>query len=247
MKTLLIDIETFPLSGYAWGTRDVYISLNQVITPPGVLSFAAEWYENPHNKVFYSLWKDGKEDMAKAAWDLIQEADAVITYNGDRFDLQWFNTLWMETGLDKERGFPTTPASIDLYKTVRSKLRLFSNKLEHVTNWLGIKSKIQTGGFELWLGCMSGDEKSHRKMERYNRNDVTIMRGVYERLRPLMTAHPNLNVINGTDDLCPVCGSSNRTLAGTRPTLTRRYQRYRCTDCNRHYSDNRPLDTTGTR
>lgn len=247
MKTLLIDLETFPLSAFAWDTRKVYIANNQIISNPGVLSFAAEWYEKPYDKVFYSLWSDGKQAMAEAAWDLMQEADAVITFNGDRFDMQWLNTLWMETNLHKTRGLPTEPASIDLYKTVRSKLRLHSNKLENVTKWLGVKQKMQTGGFELWVGCMNGDPRAQAKMERYNRNDVTIMRKVYEALRPLMRSHPNLNVIHGTEDLCPACGSARRTKDGTRPTLTRRYQRYRCTDCKRLYSDSRPLAITGTR
>jgi RNase_H superfamily len=247
MKTLLIDIETFPLSGYAWGLWDQNIGLNQIITPPGVLSFAAEWYEKPYDRVFYSRWGDGTKAMAEAAWDLMNEADAVITYNGDRFDIKWFNTLWMESKVSDERGFPPPPASIDLFKVVKSKLYLPSNKLEYVTKWMGIASKIQTGGFELWKGCMSGDEKSWAKMERYNRNDVTIMRKVYEGLRPLMTQHPNVNVINQTEDLCPACTSPRRTKEGTRPTLTRRYQRYRCTDCKRLYSDSKPLNITSTR
>lgn len=247
MKTLLIDIETFPLKGYAWGTKDVYIANNQVISPPGVLSFAAEWYEKPYNQVFHSLWNDGTRGMADAVWDLMQEADAVITYNGDRFDLPWLNTLWIESGVSKDRGFPTEPATIDLYKTVRSRLRLHSNKLEHVTAWLGVKSKIQTGGFDLWVGCMNGDENAQKRMERYNRNDVAIMRKVYEGLRPLMRSHPNSNVIDGTEDRCPVCKSARRAKDGTRPTLTRRYQRYRCLNCKRLYSDSKPLDITSTR
>jgi DNA polymerase elongation subunit (family B) len=247
LKTLLIDIETFPLSAFAWGTRKVYIANNQVITPPGVLSFAAEWYEKPHDRVFYSLWADGQRGMAEAAWDLMHEADAVITYNGDRFDLPWFNTLWIESGVAADRGFPAEPATIDLYKTVRSKLRLHSNKLEHVTKWLGVKQKIQTGGFDLWTGCMNADPRAQAKMERYNRNDVTIMRKVYEALRPLMRTHPNTNVIDGTEDRCPACKSARRKKDGTRPTLTRRYQRYRCLDCKRTYSDSRPLNITSTR
>lgn len=247
MRTLLIDIETKPLSGYAFGLWDQNIGINQIITTPGVISFAAEWYERPYDKVFYSVHEHGLEAMALAAWKLLDEADAIITYNGNRFDIPWLNTLFIEAGVAKTDGFPTPYASIDLLQTVKRKLRLPSNKLEYVTKWLGIKTKIQTGGFELWSKCMAGDPAAWRKMEAYNRNDVTIMRGVYEAVLPLMTAHPNLNVIEGTEDLCPRCQSPKRIKAGTRPTLTRRYQRYKCSACHTYYSDNKPLDTTGTR
>jgi hypothetical protein len=46
-------------------------------------------------------------------------------------------------------------------------------------HFLGIGRKLNHTGKALWLGCMSGDPKSWKKMRRYNQQDVRLLEAVY--------------------------------------------------------------------
>jgi len=50
-------------------------------------------------------------------------------------------------------------------------------------------------------------------------------------LKPLMTNHPNVNLISRMPDACPTCGGTNLTRQGFRISQVRVSQRYHCKDC----------------
>ena len=94
-----------------------------------------------------------KKRWCRAAHDLLSEADVVVHYNGDKFDLPHLNREFVESGL----GPPAPYASIDLLKTVKRKFRFPSNKLDYVVQKLRLGAKVSTGGYDLsarsaWLG-----------------------------------------------------------------------------------------------
>src|SRR5574342_850309 len=151
MKILLLDIETAPHIVAAWGLFDQTITLDRVLKPGYTLCWAAKWLgEKP---VFFdSVFKSSPKTMLKRLAQLIDEADAVITYNGDRFDLPTLHKDFVKHGLDR----PMPAISIDLFKTVRSKFRLASNKLDFVLQYFGIGGKEKHKGMAMWLGCMEG-------------------------------------------------------------------------------------------
>jgi hypothetical protein len=188
--------------------------------------------------MFLSEWKDGFEGMVKKAWELLDEADAVIHYNGVKFDLPTLNREFLMLGMTP----PTPYVSIDLYTTVRSKFRFVSNKLDFVCRELGIGAKTQHKGFRLWTGCMDGDPDSLATMEEYNIQDIALLTPLYTRLRPWIRNHPNValydeNVLSedGTSPLerrsCTKCGSLNLQSRGYKATTTQVYRQFRCNDC----------------
>lgn len=229
-RILMIDLETAPNKVYAWGFFNQNIYLDQVVEPGYTLCFAARWYGAPAKETeFRSVHHDGMDVMLDRAWELMNEADLVVHYNGKSFDVPTLNREFIK----HEYRPPSDTKQVDLLHVVRRQFRFASNKLDFVAQQLGIGKKLPHKGMELWHECMEGDEKAWRTMRRYNIQDTALLIDLYERLRPWIPQHPNLGLY--VDDpehpTCPNCGSQNLKKNGTRKTQVRRYQRYECLDC----------------
>ena len=229
MKTLLLDIETQPNLAWVWGMYKQHVNPAQLEKPKEILCFATEWLEAPYKPTFLAEWTVGRQGMAIGARALLDEADAVITYNGDRFDLPHLKALMLTEGLTP----PSPYRSIDLYKTMKQ-FELPFRKLGYVTELLGLSTKSETGGFQLWKDVMAGDLEAQRRMQGYNENDVTIMRDLYYRLLPWIKSPPNRLLYDDDEDIArcarPACRGKLEK-RGTRATGVGLYQRYRCTEC----------------
>lgn len=227
MKRLLIDIETAPNIAHVWGMFNQNISPKQLQASGYTLCWAAKWYDKK-KVMFSSVHRDGAEEMTRRAWELLDEADAVIHYNGARFDIPTLNKEFLLHGLTP----PTPYKQIDLLRTIRKQFRFHSNKLDEVLKKLGMDAKFQHKGHELWVECMAGDDKAWRMMERYNRDDVKIMQPLYDKLRPWISNHPNFALyVNDNRPVCNKCGSSRLQKRGNQVTTTMTYQRYQCQEC----------------
>ncbi len=219
-KILLLDIETGPAKAYIWSLFDTYTPLERLIEPGRTLCAAFQWY-GEKEVYFVSEWYHGTKAMLGILRRAMSEADAVITYNGDKFD---FIKLAGEFILHDVK--PCAPiTSIDLYKVCK-KLGFISGKLEYVGPYLEIGSKTKHAGFSLWRKVLSGDAKAQRKMEAYNRKDVRLMVGLYKLMAPYMENHPSLH-----GQRCSVCGSAKWHKHGTRKTRAYEYDRLECQTC----------------
>ena len=224
-KLLVLDIETSPNLGYVWRLFDQNLGLNQVKEWSQVLCFAAKWYGK--RKVhFHSQHHDGHDEMILRAWELLDECDAVIHFNGKAFDVKHLNREFILAGL----GPPAPFIDIDLLSTARTRFKFASNKLDHISQQLGVGSKVKHEGFELWLGCIAGDPQAWKKMKRYNVGDITITEAVYEKMRPWIRNHPNVGLWTGHDN-CRVCGSVAVHRRGFYRTTTGVFLKFQCTDC----------------
>jgi DNA polymerase elongation subunit (family B) len=221
---LVLDIETSPGVAYIWRMFKENISLDQLIEPSRVICAAWKWY-GKREMFFAAEWFIGREAMLTQLHRAILEADAIITYNGDKFDLIRLNGEFIEQGL---KPVPA-PTSIDLYKTVK-KLGLISNKLDWATTFFKIGKKIDTGGFKLWRKVLDGDAVSQRKMARYNKHDVRLTAALYKKLRPYIRNHPFLHM-EKKNPSCPNCGSTHMQSRGSRRTRTMKIERFECQSC----------------
>lgn len=178
-RLLVIDIETMAARAWVWGTWNQNIAPNQIISHKRVISFAAKWVGDKKIR-FYSEHHDGAEAMRHAAWKLLDEADAVIGYNSDRFDIRHLNTEFKLVGLEP----PSHYQRIDLYKISKREFAFSSNRLDAIADrlWGGSKKKHQ--GFTLWPACDAGDEKAWKQMRSYNRHDVALTERLFEEYRP---------------------------------------------------------------
>jgi DNA-directed RNA polymerase subunit RPC12/RpoP len=185
---------------------------------------------------FFSTWDDGPEAMLHQIWNLLDQADAVLHYNGKRFDIPYINTEFAQAGM-----LPPSPyAQIDLYKAVRKQFNFMSNSLDSVSRALGTAHKLSHEGFSLWTKVMDGDKQAQCKMEEYNCGDLFANEDLYHRILPWIPAHPSYAVIDrrnvsGEDTglVCPQCGSPSVEPSGRACTALSVYPRYKCTDCGK--------------
>lgn len=235
-KILVIDIETTPTLAYVWSQWRQDVHNQQIVQPTRMLCFAAGWLDE-RGVDFSSEGLDGTQhyEMVKYAWELMNQADAVVTYNGNKFDIPHLYREFAEWGLKP----PSPFISVDLYTTAK-RFRFFSHKLDYVTQQLGRRGKLATGGFSLWIECMAGNEVAWRKMERYNRRDVAVTRQLTKDLLPWIKTFPNMNLFREEGDdrpVCPACGRHTLQRRGFRLTQTGRYPRYQCQSCGKWSSE----------
>lgn len=227
-KILTLDIETSPGLADVWRIWDQNISLNQLHEVSRVICFAAKWKDSAKVE-FYSEFHHGHDEMVAQAYRLMDEADAIIHYNGKRFDNKHLNR---EIALGF--GGPPSPfKQIDLLNVVKAKFAFMSNKLEHVARQFGLGGKAQTGGHELWTQCLLNNPQAWNKMRAYNKQDVVLTEQLYDRILPWIDGHPNWNLYAGTEDNCPNCGSDDLERRGFQMTNVSKFQRYRCRGCER--------------
>lgn len=237
VKILTLDIETTPNIIYdfqLWGNRNTGVS--QIIKPSELLCVAYKWHGQEDvffsygpNYEFAALWQDKPYYTLRHLYEAVNEADAIVTYNGKKFDIPKLNSAFIEAGFD----VPKPYAQIDLYLVVRKMFGWPSNKLDFVAQKLLGVGKKPHEGFELWAKCIEGDQDAWTTMQAYNEQDVVITEMLYDKLKPWIPSHPN--VLLYTDDpsgiACTYCGSLNYQKRGPRQLATGIYQQYRCNDC----------------
>lgn len=227
MKIGIIDIETAPHTVFVWGAKNTWISPKHIVEPGYTLCWAAKWL-GKKTVTFRSVWTHGKKKMIEDAYDFLCEADAVIHYNGTKFDMPTLNADFIEAGYPP----PDSYKDIDLLKTARQRFRRYSLSLDEVSKWLGLGGKLQHKGMELWSDCMARKRESCSIMKEYNIQDVHLTELAYNRILPWIKTHPNMSLYLDTDrPSCTNCGSGEVVKKGYEYTKTQMYQRYRCKDC----------------
>ena len=226
-KICIIDIETSPGIAEVWGLFKQNIGINQLRQSTRVISFAAKWYGEKEVK-FFSEYHNGRKEMILEAHRILSEADIVVHYNGASFDIPHLNReFWM-----LNMAPPAPFIQVDLLRVVKRHFRFMSNKMQHVCDQMGIGSKVDTGGHELWSKCMLGDRSAWQKMKEYNKHDVVLTEELYDSLIPWIDNHPHVGLAAGNSvDSCNRCGSTNLQSRGFVQTRTARYRRFQCTDC----------------
>jgi len=218
-RILLFDIETTPIEAYVWGLYEQNVI--RVKHEWRILSFAYKWLGE--KKIYFIRAPHNDAHLVKELWKLFDEADMLVAHNGNRFDFKKVCSRFISYGL-------TSPSP---YKTVDTRLvsrRYFgfnSNKLDDLGEYLGVGRKVKHEGFDLWLRCLSGDERAWKTMEKYNKQDVALLEKIYLKMRPYMVTYHKL-VFDGT---CQHCGSTDVYFRGTCRTRTRVGRRFQCKKC----------------
>lgn len=221
-KILHIDIEWAPATIYVFDPWNVHVTPEHVIDDGGLLCFCAHWHGSKEFQ-FYSRWDDGLEGMAKAALKLLSEADAVITYNGDKYDIPKLRGAMILAGITP----PPPPTSIDLIKVVK-RFGFLMNRLAFIGPLLNAGGKMKHEGFALWRSVLEGDTKAMARMKKYCIQDVKLLVNLYNRILPYIDNHPHLGDNKGA---CGACGSNHMQLRGFRRTKFFKVRRMQCQDC----------------
>lgn len=230
-RILLVDIETSPNLGYVWGKWEQNVIA--VKEYGHIISVAYKWLDEKltygvglNGFKGYTKDKSNDKQLVNRIWELLDEADIVVSHNGKAFDIKKINARFAYHNIKP----PSPYKQVDTKLAAKLNFNFTSNSLDDLCDYLKIGRKIQTGGFDLWLGCMAGDKKSWESMIQYNRNDVILLEKIYLRLLPFMQNHPNLGTIL-QDKVCPKCGSVKLQSRGVSGTQTAIYRNAQCQKC----------------
>lgn len=229
-RVLCLDIEWRPTKAYVWGAWQENILPEKIIEHGGLLCVGAQWVGEKEVEVF-TEWELGHREMLERIRQMMSDADAVIGYNSDKFDLR---KLEGEFVLNKMK-FPPPIPSIDLIKSIR-KMGFFMARLGFIGPFLGIGAKLENGGMSLWTKVIDGDKKAQDKMKKYCAQDVRLTTKLYERIKPYIKNHPRL-----TDDVetCPSCGGNHTQHRGFNRSRYFKTQRIQCISCGHWFQGKR--------
>jgi uncharacterized protein YprB with RNaseH-like and TPR domain len=244
-KVLFFDIETSAIEALAWGGYDQTISSNQVTKDWYVLSWSAKW--QGEDELYYQdvrkkspKAKDIDKEILKGIHSLLAEADIVVGHNSKKFDVKKLNARFIKYNLAPLVHYK----SVDTLQIARKFFKFTFNTLSYLAEYLGLESKkslhSRFPGMEMWKHCMGkvGDKNSRQEafieMESYNKQDVTVLEGVFDRLAPY---EPSLKYSAYYQaDVCS-CGSRTFVKDGLYYTAKGAFQRYACKQCGKIFKD----------
>ena len=179
-------------------------------------------------------------ETGKAAYEILKDADAIITHYGKRFDMKFLNARLAHHGL------PLLPrlTHIDTWSVARQHLKITSNRLDSIAEFLKVERKMNHGqGWQLWVDVMARKKRAQNIMSRYCIQDVECLEAVFKKLRPFINNIPNYNILNAKDHSCPSCGSDRVCKNGKRTSKAGVYQRWHCKDCGSVSREKHPIKT----
>lgn len=249
-KTLGIDLEVTGALGW---TYDVFKGrMHEIEFDPMIMCFSWGWYDRTkelkkrrgkihHDRVDITFndivlhgglkARNAEEELVRKAWKLLDEADEVMAFNGDRFDDKVLIAAFMRYRL----GMPSPYVTIDPFKMSKAG-KFVSHSLNNLCRSLGIPGKAEITHSSLWRDFIAGDRKAKKLMKEYNNVDVERMFDVFEivftyaktKLKTNLSAHRNGAFC------CPHCGSSRLKINRDRTTGTGTYKYYLCLGCGKY-------------
>ncbi len=237
LKIILWDIETLPDLDEAmkvFSGLGAYPGLTLKATINSIICVG--WKEYGKKKVHcinawdFKNWKKNVNDdyeVVKAAFDVLKDADVVVTHNGKSFDWKFLQTRLVH------HGFKPLPKIIHIDTKNEAKRNLFSfnNRLNTLAKFFTDSTKKQHTGWDLWVEVRKRSPKAMKTMEAYCKQDVRVLEKMFDVLKPFVTSLPHTHLFTYKTPACPVCGSLKLHKRGERVSKTYRRQRYQCQKC----------------
>ncbi|MCR4322862.1 MAG: ribonuclease H-like domain-containing protein [Candidatus Azambacteria bacterium] len=175
--------------------------------------------------------------VVKSIYKLINQADFVITHNGDRFDIKELNWQFLLNNLTPNNRYK----SIDTLKKCKEIFGVPSYAMDYLCQELGYNGKHHTD-MSLWEGVEAGNQTSINDMSAYCSNDIFMLEDLYLRTRGWYKTHPSFTgymdmyrILEGDleegEYLCPRCGQSIYKTKFTKKWRTPAGYIYKSTNC----------------
>lgn len=241
-KILVLDIETAPMKAYLWSMWQQGVGLNQIANEWFIMSFAAKWLGDSEDSIIYQdmrgkMHTEDDTELLDTLWELLDEADFLLTQNGVKFDDKKIKARMILNGYQP----PSSYRHIDTLQIAKREFGFTSNKLEWMTDKLCHKYKKQKhgqfAGFELWKECIAENPEAWAECENYNKYDILSLEELYSIVAPWDRRHPNFNLYHSDEHRVCRCGSVNLKKTGYAYTNLSKFQRYKCLDCGAEQRD----------
>lgn len=234
-RMLALDIETSPILAYVWGLRDQFITPGQISKDWYILAYGAKWVGE--KKVFYEDARNRRHGDDRALlgslWKLMNEADIILTQNGEQFDAKKINARFMLNGFKPPKPY----LHYDTLKLVRKVAGFSSNRLEYLTDKFCVKHKKTSHkkypGLVLWLECLKGNKDAWNELKKYNIKDVLSTEELYTKIKAWAPeSMPKLFELTDAEKECGTCGYVGAMVLGKpRRTKKYKYQQNSCPKC----------------
>lgn len=233
-KVITLDIETSPMTILVWRLGEQRVNLDQVVKDWYIMAWSAKSLGS--SKIQYREARNPSEERAilKDLWKVLDEADIVISQNGESFDLPKIESRMMLMGFK-----PFSPVKHhDTYKQLK-KIGFTSHKLEYLTDKFCKKYKKlkhkKFPGLSLWKECLKGNPAAWREMRTYNIHDVLSTEELYLNTRGWSTNKaPVLFWYKDPTRRCLYCGAYKLKKDGHARTAKKLYVQMQCTDCGKY-------------
>ena len=230
----MLDIETSLIAYSGFSLWQDHISHDNILQDWFIICAAWKWYGSKKISSVSVLDEDNKnlhndKFVVKTLLEATEEADVVVTHNGDKFDLK---KLYARCIFHKLKPFTRNIPTIDTLKMAKKYFNFTSNRLDYLGQYLGVGKKIKTSP-GLWIEVLKGNKKAIQEMVKYNKGDVLLEEAVLERFAPFID-HPSVLKIFDDRPYCTniLCNSANVQKHQIRYTRTGApKQRYLCMDC----------------
>lgn len=119
-----------------------------------------------------------KNIVTKLVKDL-SNFNIIITFNGNYFDIPFIRTRALIHNLEFIKyGYIK---SIDIYKTVKYKLKLHRNSLKNTCKIFGIDGKTELD-FYTWIQAIGGNKEKFKEILNHCKHDVDITEKLYNKI-----------------------------------------------------------------
>lgn len=172
---------------------------------------------------------DDKE-VVREACDLLRQADGWVTYYGARYDVPMLQSRLLA---NKLKTMPINIPHIDLWKTSRWELKLRSNRLANVEEFLQLDERKTKIDWNSWIRAAAGWKKEMAYVVDHCKKDIRVLDQAYKKMLPLIRSHPRFgNFLGASGVACKTCGSERLTKYGLRCNgASGLQQRWLCHGC----------------
>lgn len=237
-KVLFLDIENIANSEFFFRTYGIkQIPAGFCADKAYVLMLGYKWLGETdthclmRNKKSFIDNPEGDDELMQEIYEIISKADVIVTYYGSGHDMPFLNARLARAGLFLD----TRVKHIDMWKVVRSKMRLSSSRMDNIAEFLGTVRK-QVVSSKLWAYAWSGNYAALKEMADYCKGDVDTLEDIYIKLRPLITTHPALFIRKTKEEiLCTTCGSGETVKLGFWCAQQKTYQKHMCKGCGSYF------------
>jgi len=235
-----IDIETTPSQSMVFKTGKQHISHNQLLTEPKISTVT---YKFLGEKPVLLRWNNKKQcdkGLVQRLSEILPQCHYVIGHNYQNYDDKFIQARALLNGLPPIPNYNI----FDTYKEAKKVLTLPSLKLDYLAYVLFNDQKLDNGGMSTFIDVAQGDIDALEHMGNYNIKDTYLTEQVFLKLLPYTDHTGSFSlVVNGDQDGCSACGSTNIGTRGYRYTRKSKQQRYQCNNCGKWSHDSRHVKT----
>lgn len=166
--------------------------------------------------------------MLKDISERMLDSDAWLGHYSTRYDVPFVNSRLLYHNMPV---LPLNMPQIDTWRAARNNLKLHSNRLASIQEFLKLEDEKNSIKSEQWLRALGGDKKAIDYVVEHNRRDVLVLEQAYLKLRPLIKDHPRYSFVD--KKACKTCGAPPNKVQhrGERRTRCRLYKRVQCQMC----------------